>query len=223
MNISRVIVYVGVVTGVCGLKLNSGKTLPDGLMAVATQPSFTREGDSLIVFGPDVDTLLKTYTELGTVVHLVVVDKYFTNVSALSGLKSLQMLDLSDTGVTDISALSGLDSLESLYLSGTGVTNISFLKQNKREILPDLTTLDLSTTCVRDISALSGRELEMLDLTNTPVDEFTGLEKVIKLYVSETENPESKASLKGYTLPMSKVQLDAKHLLACAKEALKRK
>ncbi len=159
MKISRVIVYVGVITGVCGLGFNATPF---------------RSSDSLVVHGKNVDTFLATYEDANNVKHL---DLSETDVIELSiwvcRFTTLTTLNLSGTKVSDITALSCLSSLEELDLTGTKVTNISFLKKNlddKLTKLPNLKTLFLIETCVEDISALNDRELEYLDLTNTPVD-----------------------------------------------------
>jgi len=94
-----------------------------------------------------------------------------TDVSALSGLSGLQALNLSRTGVTDVSALSGLSGLEWLSLSRTGVTDVSALSGLSR-----LQTLDLSRTGVTDVSALSGLSgLQKLDLSRTGVTDVSAL------------------------------------------------
>jgi NACHT conflict system protein/NACHT domain-containing protein/Leucine Rich Repeat (LRR) protein len=108
-----------------------------------------------------------------------------SDLSPLSGLSSLQVLDLSDTPVSDVSALSGLSSLQRLDLIGTPVSDVSALSG-----LSSLQQLDLSGTPVSDVSALSGlSSLQQLDLDETPVSDISvlsALSSLQLLYLSGT-------------------------------------
>ena len=88
-----------------------------------------------------------------------------SDISALSSLTNLTVLDLSGTGVSDISMLSSLTNLTDLYLASNGVLDISVLSS-----LTNLTVLDLSSTSVSDISVLSRlTNLTALYLANTGI------------------------------------------------------
>lgn len=91
-----------------------------------------------------------------------------TNVSDLSplaGLKILQRLDLELTQVTDLSPLARHKNLEELVLNRTQVSDLSPLAD-----LKNLETLWLEGTPVSDLTPLTGLEnLERLHLEGTPV------------------------------------------------------
>ena len=98
-------------------------------------------------------------------------DTRVTNFSVLSRLGGLQSLDLSRTRVTDLAALSGLTSLQILYLWSTNVTDLSALSR-----LVSLQILDLRNTGVTDLSALSGLpNLQRLGLYGCPAAVPEGL------------------------------------------------
>ncbi|MBY0501284.1 MAG: hypothetical protein K2P93_04710 [Alphaproteobacteria bacterium] len=99
------------------------------------------------------------------------------DLSFISELRRLTRLRLSGTGVTDISSLSTLVALEDLYLDGTAITDISPLAK-----LLELRDLDLSRTGVKDVSPLSKLSaLENLDLSDTSVTDVSPLSQLLAL------------------------------------------
>ncbi len=99
------------------------------------------------------------------------VRKMISDLSTLSTLTALQLLDLSHTSVSDVSALSTLSGLQWLGLSQTSVSEVSSLST-----LRGLRHLALSHTSVSDLSALctlSG--LQWLDLSQTSVCDLSAL------------------------------------------------
>ena len=112
-------------------------------------------------------------------VHLVLSDSELSDLSPLSGLKSLEFLFLNGTGVSDLSPLSGLQSLQHLNLTGTGVSDLSALSG-----LKSLQHLDLNGTGVSDLSPLSGlKSLQHLDLNGTGVSDVSALSGIKNLYI----------------------------------------
>ena len=74
-----------------------------------------------------------------------------TNISPLSGLTNLTWLDLGSSSISDISVLSGLTRLNTLGLYGSSISDISVLSGLTR-----LEYLVLEANSISDISALSG-------------------------------------------------------------------
>jgi hypothetical protein len=97
MKIPRVIVYVGVVTGVCGLRLNAAGT-EINVAIQSTRNTWDRDTFTLNVYGPNVNTFLAN-TNLGSVKHLFVRDHTFKDIPAWGSLGNLETLDLSHTDV----------------------------------------------------------------------------------------------------------------------------
>ncbi len=94
------------------------------------------------------------------------------------------------------------------------MTDISILKEHT-----DLQTLHLNKTCVKDISVLRGRMLQSLDLADTPVTNFSGLEKVKSLYLTD-HGLEMKAALSSYTNKIhysESISTTIEHIAACEK------
>ncbi|MCD7819113.1 MAG: leucine-rich repeat domain-containing protein [Lachnospiraceae bacterium] len=88
------------------------------------------------------------------------------SISTLSGLSNLQVLSLWGNSLTDISPVSGLTQLTYLDISDNHVTNISALSG-----LTQLTELWLYHNSVTDISALQGLEnLQVLMIRDNPVE-----------------------------------------------------
>ncbi|MBW8874819.1 MAG: NACHT domain-containing protein [Acidobacteria bacterium] len=108
-----------------------------------------------------------------------------SDLSPLSGLSGLRVLDLTGAAVSDVSALSGLSGLQELYLPGTAVSDVSALSG-----LSGLRVLALSGTAVSDVSALSGLSgLRVLDLGGTVVSDvsaLSGLSGLETLFLSGT-------------------------------------
>ena len=97
-----------------------------------------------------------------------------TDVSGLSGLTSLQTLDLSSTRVRDVSVLASLTSLQKLRLFNTPVSDVSALAS-----LTSLRTLYLNNTPVSDVSALATlTSLQTLNLYGTLVSDVSALDSM---------------------------------------------
>ncbi len=91
-------------------------------------------------------------------------DRTISDISALSELKNLTELFLSNHSVSDISALAELPNLVTLDLDNNSVSDISALSE-----LRNLTHLYLSGNGIHDISDLSGlKNLEVLDVRDDP-------------------------------------------------------
>lgn len=96
---------------------------------------------------------------------------------ALENLTNLRALELWDAAVTDTTALSGLTSLEHLDLSGSDIESLAFVGD-----LPELTSLWVGHTQVSDPSPLAGAtSLVDLDLRELGIDDLAflgGLEEL---------------------------------------------
>ena len=99
------------------------------------------------------------------------------DLSPLSKLSDLQILDLSGTKVTDLMALGKLKDLEVLNLSDTPVSSLSTLSK-----LTVLQKLELAGTRVENLSPLSNlNTLEDLNLSHTPVIDLSPLSQLRNL------------------------------------------
>ena len=99
--------------------------------------------------------------------------------SFLSGMTSLQKLDLSSSSVSTqaLSLIGGLTGLQELVLDGCGITDVSALST-----LTQLTTLTLSNNRVADLSQLAAlTALESLDLSTNEITDFTALQQLTQL------------------------------------------
>ncbi|PKL92256.1 MAG: hypothetical protein CVV21_05750 [Candidatus Goldiibacteriota bacterium HGW-Goldbacteria-1] len=122
-------------------------------------------------------------------INLNVLDLYLnpiTNVPPLSGLTSLYNLNLSRTGISDISGLSGLN-LSTLSLSGNNITDISAIAG-----MTGMLTINLiDNPNLSDVSALSGMELiYFIYLSNTKVSDtmvFSNCTRLRKLMLVNTQ------------------------------------
>ena len=105
---------------------------------------------------------IKDLTGLEFATHLTSLDfgtqkiegNFFNNnsisdLSPLSGLTTLERLDLSENGISDVSALSELTSLEWLGLHRNSISDVSALSG-----LTSLKTLDLNYNSVVDLAPL---------------------------------------------------------------------
>ncbi len=122
-----------------------------------------------------------------------------SDLTALSGLTSLQKLRLNGTDVNDLTGLSGLTSLQELDLSDTDVNDLTDLSG-----LKSLQKLRLNGTNVNDLTGLSGlKSLQILYLARTDVIDLTGLSGLTslqELYLSST-NDKVLTSLSGLMSP----------------------
>ena len=119
-----------------------------------------------------------------------------SDISALSGALHAKRLYLEDTGLNRLEPLSGLSSLEELDLGRTRVSNLEPLRGLTR-----LKRLDLNDTGVRHLDALSDlTSLERLDLGRTDVTcigPLSNLSTLRELYLrnSNIDNIEALSSL----------------------------
>lgn len=123
-----------------------------------------------------------------------------TDLSPLSELSDLRILNCSNTNVSDINPIRNLNGIKELDISNTKITDISNLKYanivqtfkadgNKIkdisivEYFKDLNYLSLSNTEVYDISSLSGCEnLKALNLSGTLVNDLTSMANLTHLH-----------------------------------------
>ncbi|MDF7640052.1 leucine-rich repeat domain-containing protein [Bifidobacterium sp. ESL0784] len=83
-----------------------------------------------------------------------------TDVSALSGMSSLQTLYLDNNSIADLGALSGMSSLQTLHLDNNNISDVNALSG-----LSSLLTLNLNHNNVTDLAGLSGlTQLQTLNL-----------------------------------------------------------
>ena len=100
-----------------------------------------------------------------------------SNLSPLSGLASLERLDLDRNNISDVSALSGLTSLERLDLYSNSISDVSALSGLTR-----LKWLDLSDNRISDITPLSGlTSLEWLWLSGNSIGDVSALSGLTSL------------------------------------------
>ena len=99
-----------------------------------------------------------------------------TNLSPLTNLGSLQQLNISSTPVTDLSPLSGLTNLQELNVHRTSVIDLLPLAG-----LVNLQVLYLARTLVSKLAPLSGLvNLKRLDVSYTTVADLSPLLELIK-------------------------------------------
>ncbi len=100
-----------------------------------------------------------------------------SNLSPLSGLASLERLDLDRNNISDVSALSSLTSLEWLDLYSNSISDVSALSG-----LTSLKWLDLSDNRISDITPLSGlTSLEWLWLSGNSISDVSALSGLTSL------------------------------------------
>lgn len=99
------------------------------------------------------------------------------DISALSYLPNLVILDLENNIISDISVLGELTNLEWLYLNGNRISDISVLSN-----LTKLEVLHASGNQISDISALSGlTELRYLNLNGNDFSDISALSGLYNL------------------------------------------
>lgn len=92
-------------------------------------------------------------------------------LQALSELRDLKVVDISNTAITDLGPISNVTFLESLNLTNTPTSDIQFIKYSDR-----LKYLDISDTQIEDISTLLNlKSLVSLKAENTPVMSYAVL------------------------------------------------
>ena len=104
------------------------------------------------------------------------------DLSPLSSLTQLTLLNLSDLGVSDISVLARLTQLKRLDLRNNTIADVSSFKG-----LTQLTNLDLGGNAISDISAFAGlTQLKWLHLWNNTIQDVSpvkGLTQLTGLYL----------------------------------------
>jgi Leucine-rich repeat (LRR) protein len=92
-------------------------------------------------------------------------------LQALSELRDLKVVDISNTAIVDLGPISNVTFLESLNLTNTPTSDIQFIKYSDR-----LKYLDISNTGIEDISQLLNlKSLISLRADNTPIMSFAVL------------------------------------------------
>jgi Leucine-rich repeat (LRR) protein len=149
-----------------------------------------------------------------------------SDISALTGMKNLRILQVGDTAITDFSALTGMDSLEILdaytisknisgNLSAAGLSNLSALKSlniNNNNIgnslitevsgLTNLQTLDVQSNSITDISGLSNlTNLWTLNISSNLVSDISVVSNLTGLgnFVANRTRITSLAAFSGIT------------------------
>ncbi len=100
-----------------------------------------------------------------------------SDISALTGMISLEWLTLGHNNISDISPLAGMTALYDLNIAFNNISDISPLSG-----LTALTELQLAVNNVSDISALAGLPLEFADLTDIPVSDWSPVASVPEVY-----------------------------------------
>jgi len=99
------------------------------------------------------------------------------DLTEISGLGCIEMLNLADTPIADVEPLEDLSDLKVLDLSFTAIGDISDLKKNE-----ELERLGLGNTDVSNISSLKDLdELQFLNLKETPVSNVSRLKDLPRL------------------------------------------
>ncbi len=92
-------------------------------------------------------------------------------LQALSELRDLKVMDISNTAIADLGPISNVTFLESLNLANTPTSDIQFIKYSDR-----LKHLDISSTAIEDISQLLNlKSLVSLRAERTPIMGFAVL------------------------------------------------
>ncbi len=110
---------------------------------------------------------------------------FIQDLEALSALKDLKYLDVSNTKITDLSPLRYARNLKTLNVSNTKVSDVSVL-----QYFPTLNTLNLAQTVIKDLTEV-GRlnNLNRLDLSATTISDFgsiKSLESLLHINLSNT-------------------------------------
>lgn len=126
------------------------------------------------------------------------------NLKALSELRDLKFLDISNTSIKDLAPISNITFLEGLNLSNTPTVAIKFIKYADR-----LQDLNLSYTQIEDISELVNlKSLRILRAEKAPIQSFAVLNQfknLKELYLGESgfnnmENVKDLSSLEVLSL-----------------------
>ena len=178
-------------------------------------------------FGPWLAALLAE-RPAASLVRLDAPDRGLTDVSALAGLRGLEVLDLHGNAVEDVWPLAGLGRLRRLDLSGNRIGDVSalaglvqlevLLLDGNRVVdvlplalLPRLARLDLSGNRVADAVLLAElRSLARLDLSGNRVGDTSPLGDLSRLvWLDLTGNPVSDLAPLGRLTALRWLWLDA--------------
>jgi hypothetical protein len=153
---------------------------------------------------------------LSKLINLKVLDlscNKIDDLNPLSSLINLRQLYLTDNQITDISPLSELLNLESLDLDDNRISNI-FPLSSLTNLGGSYGTLILSRNQITDITPLSNlTKLEWLDLRYNQITDFTPLESLTNLtFVTLHDNPatdehiaEVRANMKKFSTFVNRV------------------
>ena len=169
------VVDIGPLSGLTGIRdlfLNHTDVAYSDVLAL---PYFQQlRGLGLAGLGIRDVSALSSLTELGI---LNLHDNAIADIGPLSGLVKLTWLDLANNGIADVSALSAMTELRSLNLRDNAVVDIGPLSG-----LVKLTWLHLGGNGFVDVSALSAMtELRTLDLRDNAVADIASLSGLVKL------------------------------------------
>lgn len=114
-----------------------------------------------------------TSANLAGLAELILANAPVANPEALSKLRSLAMLQADHSELTDVSWLASLTSLERAYLDHNAIKDVSPFAS-----LPKLRHLALSLNPITDISPLAGLDLEILRISNIPLEDIGQLRLV---------------------------------------------
>lgn len=109
--------------------------------------------------------------------RLTIFDTRVTDLTPISNLKQLTLLDIEGNGITDLAALSNMKQLINLYIGESKVTDLSPLCK-----LTQLANLSINNLDVEDISYLKNLvNLTSLDLSNTKISDCSAIANMDKL------------------------------------------
>lgn len=106
------------------------------------------------------------------------------SLSPLAGLTRLEYLDVGFNGVKDLSPVYGLPRLETLIAPGNNINDLSNISA-----ATNLMGLDVSENLVTDVSPLAGlSNLERLNVSHNLIDDWTALKNLASLERLEIKN-----------------------------------
>ncbi|HAB8811427.1 TPA_asm: internalin [Listeria monocytogenes] len=126
---------------------------PSGPIATLTGAKYLHNIGSLSSEANGTLSDLSELSGLKTLFYLAFEGNNITDISPISGLTALINLNLSNNNIKDFSPISNLPKLDALYLANTGMTN-SDLSAISGET--SITQLNLNENHISDISSLSG-------------------------------------------------------------------
>lgn len=116
--------------------------------------------------------------------ELYLSDCGLSNLSALSNLASLRILELNDNSINNLTPLKSCAALEELYLSANALTSLSSLAS-----LKSLSVLDVSYNALEDISPLTAcKAMTRLNLAHNQLTDLSALGTMVKLTELDASN-----------------------------------